>query len=184
MIAFLLIFDHFIRPHGVAGLQQPSHLLQHSPRLALQQQQQQQQQPMTLVRTSSTTGHPLQSQIQQQSQSTVQRSQLTLGQPPQSATLKKPSSQLQHSSQQQIPPVTNRNPLHHSPESIQEQAQPQTNPISLHLLSIADDLARCSWYYGKMRRKESEVMLSQQNIGTYLLRDSESQANGFSLSWK
>lgn len=44
----------------------------------------------------------------------------------------------------------------------------------------------CSWFFGKISRKEAEkLLLSEENQrGTYLVRDSEHNPNGFSLSVK
>jgi len=54
--------------------------------------------------------------------------------------------------------------------------------IKLKIFSIT----ACSWFFGKISRKEAEkLLLSEENQrGTYLVRDSEHNPNGFSLSVK
>lgn len=42
-----------------------------------------------------------------------------------------------------------------------------------------DSLDRHEWYHGRLRRLEAENMLREQNIGTYLIRDSESKPGTF-----
>eukprot|EP00123_Amoebidium_parasiticum_P013343 comp21903_c0_seq2/m.31439 comp21903_c0_seq2/g.31439 ORF comp21903_c0_seq2/g.31439 comp21903_c0_seq2/m.31439 type:complete len:397 (-) comp21903_c0_seq2:888-2078(-) len=43
---------------------------------------------------------------------------------------------------------------------------------------------RHEWYHGKVRRLEAEKMLSEQPVGTFMIRDSESKPGEYSLSVK
>jgi len=52
---------------------------------------------------------------------------------------------------------------------------------------VVDDrvvCAMCRWYFGKIKRIEAEKILLQQGneSGAFLIRDSESRRNDFSLS--
>ena len=54
-----------------------------------------------------------------------------------------------------------------------------------HLICVGDLIFFvCSWYYGKIKRIDAEKrLLSPDNEhGSYLIRDSESRRNDFSLS--
>ena len=50
-----------------------------------------------------------------------------------------------------------------------------------HLILIANP---CRWYFGKIKRIEAEkkLLLQQNEHGAFLIRDSESRRNDYSLS--
>ena len=61
--------------------------------------------------------------------------------------------------------------------------RPQRNGLSLQSIKLVNHYA-CRWYFGKIKRTDAEKKLQvpQNEHGAFLIRDSESRRNDFSLS--
>ena len=61
---------------------------------------------------------------------------------------------------------------------------PNPVPLTMPPQPVTDRRINVQWYYGPMSRDQAEQVLDKQPVGTFLLRDCQSKAGCFTLTYK